>query len=206
MIDHGHRRIGHFGDELAISTARERRRCFTDAMAAAGLFHGTEQLTADLRSEEEAISAVRRLMELPDPPTALFTSQNMITLGAIRALHQLASTTKWRCGGSTICCSRSCSNRRSRCGAGSDSDGNAGRRTGIHSPRWKRRYGGDRDRARPADHSRIRRDQAARPQLIAIPRRSHGVVKRHGRRRQPLGHHHRPLYRQHCCGWINVAQ
>lgn len=28
-------------------------------------------------------------MELPDPPTALFTSQNMITLGAIRALHQL---------------------------------------------------------------------------------------------------------------------
>lgn len=80
MIDHGHRRIGHFGDELAISTARERRRCFTDAMAAAGLFHGIEQLTADLRSEEEAISAVRRLMELPDPPTALFTSQKVITL------------------------------------------------------------------------------------------------------------------------------
>ena len=37
LIEHGHRRIAHLGDELAISTARERRRGFTDAMVGAGL-------------------------------------------------------------------------------------------------------------------------------------------------------------------------
>ena len=37
LIDHGHRRIAHLGDELVISTARERRRGYVDAMVAAGL-------------------------------------------------------------------------------------------------------------------------------------------------------------------------
>ena len=32
LIGNGHRRIAHLGDELAIATARERRRGFADAM------------------------------------------------------------------------------------------------------------------------------------------------------------------------------
>ena len=32
---------------------------------------------------------MQRLMRLADPPTALFTSQNLVTIGAIRALHHL---------------------------------------------------------------------------------------------------------------------
>jgi LacI family transcriptional regulator len=90
LIDHGHRRIAHLGDELAISTARERRRGFTDAMVGSGLTGEICQRHRDnLRSEEEAYAAVQRLMRLATPPTALFTSQNVITIGAIRALHHL---------------------------------------------------------------------------------------------------------------------
>ena len=88
LIDAGHRRIAHLGDELAISTARERRQGFADAMSAAGLT-SFERHSDNLRSEDEAYEAVRRLMAEPDPPTALFTSQNLVTLGAVRALHQL---------------------------------------------------------------------------------------------------------------------
>ena len=89
LISHGHRRIAHLGDELTISTAQERRRGFTDAMIDAGLADDQAHHTDNLRSAEEAEAAVHRLMRLSPRPTALFTSQNMVTIGAIRALHQL---------------------------------------------------------------------------------------------------------------------
>ena len=88
LISHGHRRIAHLGDELTISTAQERRRGFTDAVATAGLADGAHHAD-NLRSAEEAGAAVQRLMRLSPRPTALFTSQNMVTIGATRALHQL---------------------------------------------------------------------------------------------------------------------
>src|ERR687897_1505001 len=90
LLGSGHRDVVHLGDELAISTARERRRGFTDAMVDAGL---TEPPPGwhidDLRSAEEAYAAVHRLLTHTSPPTALFTSQNVITIGAVRALHHL---------------------------------------------------------------------------------------------------------------------
>jgi LacI family transcriptional regulator len=88
LLDAGHRRIAHLGDELSISTARERRRGFANAMATAGRGPGERHLD-NLRSEDDAYQAVLSLMAEPDPPTALFTSQNLVTLGALRALHHL---------------------------------------------------------------------------------------------------------------------
>jgi LacI family transcriptional regulator len=89
LIRHGHRRMAHLGDELTIATARERRRGFREALEAAGLPASESQHTDNIRSASEAFSTVHRLMRSPAPPTALFTSQNLVTIGAIRALHQL---------------------------------------------------------------------------------------------------------------------
>ncbi|HEY5821598.1 MAG TPA: LacI family DNA-binding transcriptional regulator [Propionibacteriaceae bacterium] len=89
LIDHGHRRIAHVGDETAISTARERARGFVDALNGAGLDGSAAVQTNDLCSTEEAHAAVRHLMGLAEPPTAIFASQNMVSIGAIRALHEL---------------------------------------------------------------------------------------------------------------------
>jgi LacI family transcriptional regulator len=88
LLAAGHRRIAHLADELAISTARDRSEGFAAAMRRAGA--GSSPLQVDgLRSEVEAEAAVRRLLTLADPPTALFTSQNLVTVGAVRALHSL---------------------------------------------------------------------------------------------------------------------
>ena len=88
LLRQGHRRIAHLGDELGISTARDRRQGFRRALGAAG--PGAQPLEVDgLRSEAEAEAAVRELLALAEPPTALFTSQNIVTLGAVRALHDL---------------------------------------------------------------------------------------------------------------------
>jgi len=88
LISYGHRHIAHLGDEPGASTARGRLRGFTDAMAAAGLSDSARQVNA-LRSEQEAYAAVHGFMQLDNPPTALFTSHYLLTLGAIRALHDL---------------------------------------------------------------------------------------------------------------------
>lgn len=88
LIWRGHQRIAHLGDELTISTARDRRRGFSDAMDRAHVTDGAMHVD-DLRTQQAAEAAVRTLMASAMPPTALFTSQNMITLGAVRALHQL---------------------------------------------------------------------------------------------------------------------
>jgi LacI family transcriptional regulator, galactose operon repressor len=89
LIRHGHHRMAHLGDELTIATARERRRGFREALKSAGLPRAESQHTDNLRSAAEAFAAVQRLMRSPRAPTALFTSQNLVTVGAIRALHQL---------------------------------------------------------------------------------------------------------------------
>jgi LacI family transcriptional regulator len=87
LLAAGHRRIAHLADELTISTARDRSHGFASAM---GAVPGTSPLQVDgLRSQAEAEAAVRELLALDDPPTALFTSQNLVTVGAVRALHGL---------------------------------------------------------------------------------------------------------------------
>jgi LacI family transcriptional regulator len=89
LIEQGHRRIAHLGDDLMISTARDRLRGFTDAMVGAGLPDQVTTRSASRRSEGEAFSLVEALMALDPRPTALFTSQNIVTIGAIKALHRL---------------------------------------------------------------------------------------------------------------------
>lgn len=81
-----HRRVAHIGDELTIATAGERRRGFDSAVAEAGPDVVAVHVD-DVGSEAEATAAVLGLLDLAEPPTALFTAQNLLTIGALRALH-----------------------------------------------------------------------------------------------------------------------
>lgn len=87
LIDGGHRRIALLGDDLSIPTARDRRLGFEQAMTAAGLEVPEGFSVGDLTSAELAAAEVERLLDGPRPPTAMVTAQNVITIGAIRALH-----------------------------------------------------------------------------------------------------------------------
>jgi len=46
----------------------------------------------DLGRIEKAEAAVIELLDQPNPPTALFTGQNLITIGAFRALRRSDET------------------------------------------------------------------------------------------------------------------
>ena len=88
LIDHGHRRIAFLCDDVSIPTARDRRRGYERAMTTAGLEVPDGYTVGDLTTADLAAAAVERLIERPDPPTALITAQNLITIGGVRALHR----------------------------------------------------------------------------------------------------------------------
>jgi LacI family transcriptional regulator len=87
LLAHGHSRIAFLGDLLSISTAQDRLEGYTSALERAGV-HEPALVRTGLRDSDAAMSAVDELLALPDPPTALFTAQNLLTIGGVRALKR----------------------------------------------------------------------------------------------------------------------
>jgi LacI family transcriptional regulator len=88
LLAAGHERIALLGDRASLFTAMERRRGYRERLAAAGL-EGAAVERMDVTDIPTAERVVRDLLHGPAPPTALFTGQNLITVGALRALRDL---------------------------------------------------------------------------------------------------------------------
>lgn len=83
----GHRRIGLVAGLPGLSTTGERIAGYRDGLAAAGLPHD-ERLVVPGNSESAgAERATAALLSLADPPTALVTANNAMTIGALQALR-----------------------------------------------------------------------------------------------------------------------
>jgi LacI family transcriptional regulator len=89
LIAAGHRRIGFLGDRPDIFTSAERLRGYRQALALHGIDDDPALVHHPLPRASSAYHATRELLLGPDRPTALFTSQNLITIEAVRALHDL---------------------------------------------------------------------------------------------------------------------
>lgn len=87
LIAHGHRRIALLTDRLSIHTAAERRLGFLDALGAAGIPASEAAMVTELHDETRAEAALARLLAGDSPPTAVFSAQNLITVGALQALR-----------------------------------------------------------------------------------------------------------------------
>jgi LacI family transcriptional regulator, galactose operon repressor len=87
LVEHGHRRIAFLGDLVSIATAEERLRGYADALGRARLPFDETIVRMGIRDPEAAASAVSELFGLAEPPTALFTGQNLVTVGGVRALR-----------------------------------------------------------------------------------------------------------------------
>jgi LacI family transcriptional regulator len=89
LIEHGHRRIGYLGDMRTIATAAERYRGYLEELDDQSVKVDDRLVRLDLRGIEKSEAAVTELLRQSPPPTALFTGQNLITIGAFRALRRL---------------------------------------------------------------------------------------------------------------------
>jgi LacI family transcriptional regulator len=83
LIAAGHRRIAFLGDRPELATAAERLRGYREAL----LEHGLPLDPALIRAQANGDAGA--LLTGAEPPTALFTAQNLITIEAVRTLHEL---------------------------------------------------------------------------------------------------------------------
>jgi LacI family transcriptional regulator len=89
LAERGHRRIAYLGADLAIATAEERLRGYTDGLSARGLTFDRAIARTGLRSVEDAEHAAAEIFSDGNPPTALLAAQNYFTIGAYKALRIL---------------------------------------------------------------------------------------------------------------------
>jgi DNA-binding LacI/PurR family transcriptional regulator len=85
----GHRRIGFVGGRRQLSTSRERQEGYRLALEE----HGVEVDETLIREGDSRQSGGRQmaqsLLALPQPPTALLVGNNLMTLGALEAIHAM---------------------------------------------------------------------------------------------------------------------
>ena len=89
LVAHGHRRIAYLGDLMTITTAAERHRGYEAQLLAAGIDIDPRLVRLNVHGIEAAEVVAEELLGMAQPATALFTSQNLLTIGASRALHRL---------------------------------------------------------------------------------------------------------------------
>ena len=89
LVEQGHRRIAYLGDLHTIATAAERHRGYVEELTARGIKIDERIVRLDVRGIEKAEATLTELMSDSHPPTAVFTGQNLITIGAFRALRRL---------------------------------------------------------------------------------------------------------------------
>ncbi|WP_394771395.1 LacI family DNA-binding transcriptional regulator [Lacisediminihabitans sp.] len=86
LIAHGHRNIGIISGLTGGTTTRDRELGWADALAAAGLPEGP-MVRADF-GRIGGYEAGRRLLALPDRPTAVYSLSDMQAVGLLRSVHE----------------------------------------------------------------------------------------------------------------------
>jgi LacI family transcriptional regulator len=93
LVEHGHRRIACLSDLPGIFTADERLRGYREALAAHGVPVDESLIRPGRHDVAGAESAMAGLLALADPPTAVFTGNNRLTVGALRAVQSAGAGT-----------------------------------------------------------------------------------------------------------------
>lgn len=89
LVGKKHRKIGVIHGPESISTARERRQGSFIGLEEAGISTDSELFYDGDYTRESGILAIRYFMKLPDPPTAVFSSNNEMTFGIYLGLREL---------------------------------------------------------------------------------------------------------------------
>jgi LacI family transcriptional regulator len=85
----GHSAIAMINGPTDTTPGRERRDGFVDALSTAGVELAPEyDLTGDFR-QDSGRNLTLQLLALPQPPTAIFTANNLMTVGALEALRDM---------------------------------------------------------------------------------------------------------------------
>jgi LacI family transcriptional regulator len=88
MIGHGHRRIGMVSGLAGLSTTVERVAGYRAALRSAGIPFDPNLIRSGESLSAPAHVVTQQLLHIENPPTALITANNLMTIGALRALME----------------------------------------------------------------------------------------------------------------------
>ena len=87
LIEHGYRRIGAiFG--TGSTTGRERREGFVRALKDKDIKPSSDLIKYANPREKEGFNTTMKLLQLPEPPEAILTSNSLLAAGALGALRE----------------------------------------------------------------------------------------------------------------------
>lgn len=87
LVALGHRRIAHIAGSQDVSTGYMRRRGYVDALQRHGVAADPRLLAEGSYREAGGYEAMRALLALDDPPTAVFAVNDLAAAGALRAMR-----------------------------------------------------------------------------------------------------------------------
>ena len=88
LIKIGHRRIGLITGRSNVSTARDRKLGYEQALAANEIPVDPDYIRTGDYKQASGVALADELLTLPVPPTALFVANNLMAVGAIEAIHK----------------------------------------------------------------------------------------------------------------------
>lgn len=88
LSDMGHKRIGLISGSRQLSTSRERLEGYEEAVQACHLVRSDDLIQYSDSRQSGGYQAIQTLLDLPEPPTAVLVTNNLMTLGALQAIHE----------------------------------------------------------------------------------------------------------------------
>ncbi len=89
LIEHGYQRIAHITGPTVSRHANARLRAYQDVLAKHGMTLGDEYTVQGAYSHESGYEAMSGLLDLAEPPDAVFCADDLIALGAMMAAEAL---------------------------------------------------------------------------------------------------------------------
>tara|TARA_R110002096_G_scaffold6206_4_gene28539 strand:+ start:6670 stop:7689 length:1020 start_codon:yes stop_codon:yes gene_type:complete len=88
LIGLGHKRIAHITGHPTIPTTNERIAGYERAMQQSDLPVDPELIRSSDSSYQSGADLMHELLAIAAPPTAVFTANNLLTLGALKTIHE----------------------------------------------------------------------------------------------------------------------
>lgn len=89
LLELGHRRIAHVAGTPGLWTARERLEGIRDSLAEAGLTLADDMVVNGHFRADPSYEQALRLLDRPDPPTAVIAANNVSAHGTLKAIRAL---------------------------------------------------------------------------------------------------------------------
>ena len=89
LLEKGHRRVGFLNNQDQIPATTLRLQGYVAALTAKGIPFDPALVTADSSDSDGGYRSALKLMQLSDPPTALFCFNDRMAMGAYYALNKL---------------------------------------------------------------------------------------------------------------------